>query len=445
MDNIGMLLLLQLILIALNAVFACAEIAVISINENKLEKMAEDGNVSAIRLQKLKQQPARFLATIQVAITLSGFLGSAFAADNFSDPLVTWILSLGVNIPHSTLDTVVVIAITMILSYFTLILGELVPKRVAMRKTEEIGLVLAGPVYWISRLFAPIVSFLTFSTNSILRLMHIDPDAADNDVSEEDIRMMVEAGNKTGAIDSEESEIIQNVFEFDDLTAGEIATHRTDMAVLWMEESDEEWAKNIREGDFLMFPVCGESVDDIIGILNAMDYLKLDQHDRKTVMEKVVYPAYMVPETVKADVLFKNMKQTHNSFAVVMDEYGGVVGIVTMNDLVEKIVGDITVDEEEASALPEISIVTINGEECWRISGGAALDEVQEALRITLPETECDTFGGYVFEVIGAVPNDGCQLELNTSGLNIQLSEIADHQLVYAIVRILSDKRKASE
>ncbi len=442
MDNIGLMLLLQLVLIVLNAVFACAEIAVISINENKLEKMAEDGNINAIRLQKLKGQPARFLATIQVAITLSGFLGSAFAADNFSDPLVTWILSLGVSIPRSTLDAVSVVVITLILSYFTLILGELVPKRVAMRKTEQIGLALAAPVYWISKLFAPVVSFLTFSTNSILRLMKIDPDAADNDVSEEDIRMMVEAGNKTGAIDSEESEIIQNVFEFDDLTAGEIATHRTDMVALWMEESDEEWARNIREGDYLMFPVCGESVDDVVGVLNAMDYFKLEAHDRKTVMEKAVSPAYMVPETVKADVLFRNMKQTRNSFAVVMDEYGGVVGIVTMNDLIEEIVGDITVDEEEAAAPPEISKVTVDGEECWRISGSAALDEVQEALDITLPETECDTFGGYVFEVIGAVPNDGCQLELNTAGLNIRLSEIADHQLVYAIVRIVKKEKQ---
>lgn len=435
MDNIGLMLLLQLALIGLNAIFACAEIAVISINENKLEKMAQDGNVSAIRLQKLKQQPARFLATIQVAITLSGFLGSAFAADNFSDPLVTWVVSLGVTIPRSTLDTAAVILITLILSYFTLILGELVPKRVAMRKSEGIGLALAGPVYWISKLFAPIVSFLTLSTNGILRLMHIDPDAADNDVSEEDIRMMVEAGNKTGAIDNEESEIIQNVFEFDDLTAGEIATHRTDVVVLWTEESDEEWEKNIREGDFLMFPVCGESVDDVVGVLNAMEYLKLEKRDRQTVMEKAVSSAYMVPETVKADVLFKNMKQTYNTFAVVMDEYGGMVGIVTMNDLVEKIVGDITVDEEDASEPPEISKIVINDEECWRISGSAALEEVQKELGITLPETECDTFGGYVFEVIGAVPNDGCQLELNTAGLNIRLSEIAEHQLVYAIVR----------
>ena len=226
----------SILLIMLNAVFACAEIAVISINDNKIAKMAEAGDKRAIRLARLTSQPARFLATIQVAITLSGFLGSAFAAENFSDRLVGWLVGMGVPIPAATLDTISIVLITIVLSYFTLIFGELVPKRVAMRKAEPLALAMSSMISSIAKLFSPIVWLLTISTNSILRLLGIDPDADDDEVSEESIRMMVDTGSEKGAIDHEEKEFIQNVFEFDDLTAGEIATHRTDTVFLWLEE-----------------------------------------------------------------------------------------------------------------------------------------------------------------------------------------------------------------
>ena len=194
--TIIMLLLVQAALIALNAIFACAEIAVISMNDTRMAKLASQGDKRALRLKRLTSQPARFLATIQVAITLSGFLGSAFAADNFSDGLVTWLIGLGVPLPRATLDTLAVILITIILSYFTLIFGELVPKRVAMHKAEPLALALSALISGIAKIFSPIVSFLTFSTNTVLRLMHIDPNAEDEEVSEEEIRMMVDAGSE---------------------------------------------------------------------------------------------------------------------------------------------------------------------------------------------------------------------------------------------------------
>ena len=234
-------LILQVVLIALNAVFACAEIAILSINEQKLAKMAQEGNRRAVKLARLTEQPARFLATIQVSITLAGFLGSAFAADNFAERLVVWLVGIGCPIPRSLLNTVCVVLITLILSYFTLVFGELVPKRVAMRKSEAVAMGISGIVSGISVAFKPIVSLLTVSTNAVLRLMHIDPNAEDETVTEEEIRLMVDAGEENGAIDASEKEIIQNVFAFDDLTAGEIATHRTDVNVLWTEESMEEW------------------------------------------------------------------------------------------------------------------------------------------------------------------------------------------------------------
>ncbi|HEX3023389.1 MAG TPA: CNNM domain-containing protein, partial [Lachnospiraceae bacterium] len=234
-------IILQIILIALNAIFACAEIAVISMNDNKLAKLASQGDKRALRLTALTSQPARFLATIQVAITLSGFMGSAFAADNFSDRLVSGLVNMGVTIPESTLNSISVIIITLILSYFTLVFGELVPKRVAMKKAEKLALGMSALVSSISRIFAPIVWLLTTSTNGLLRLLGIDPNEEDEEVTEEEIRMMVDAGSEKGTIDNDEKELIQNVFEFDDLTVEEICTHRTEVSLLWMDESMEQW------------------------------------------------------------------------------------------------------------------------------------------------------------------------------------------------------------
>lgn len=435
MDDIWLMLLLQLLLIGLNAIFACAEIAVITINENKLEKMAEDGNSKAIKLQKLKSEPARFLATIQVAITLSGFLGSAFAADNFSDRLVTWVTSLGINIAKETLDTVSVILITLILSYFTLILGELVPKRVAMRKAESLALSLSSLIYFISKIFKPIVSFLTFSTNSILKIIHIDPNATDDDVSEEDIRMMVDAGHKKGAIDNDEKILIQNIFEFDDLTAAEIATHRTDVKLLMLDETDEEWDLAIKIGGHGKYPVCDENADKIIGILNTKDYFRLDNPVRDNILEHAVKPAYFVPENVKADVLFKNMKQSQNYFAVVLDEHGGMTGIVTMADLIEQIVGDFESDKFSEND-EEIKRIDIEGNICWKIKGTAYIDDVEKMLGVDLKTEDCDTFGGYVFSILGVVLPDGSNTEIESDVLHISETIIENHQLISAVVKI---------
>ena len=335
------LLLIQIVLIALNAVFASAELAVLSVNEGKIDRLAEQGNRKAKRLRNLTKEPAKFLSTIQIAITLSGFLGSAFAADGFSDPLVDWLIGLGVPLSRSVLDTLSVIFITLILSYFTLIFGELVPKRIAMKKSEALALGVSGVVSGISVLFKPIVWLLSISTNAVLRLLGIDPNEEDERICEEDIRMMVETGGETGAIDKEEQDFIQNVFEFDDLSAGEILTHRTDLVILWMEDTDDMWEEVICGSGFSRYPVCDGSPDQVIGILNAKVYLRQKDRSRENILKLAVEPAYFVPETIKADVLFRNMKQSHNAFAVVLDEYGGMTGIVTLSDLIEELVGEI--------------------------------------------------------------------------------------------------------
>ena len=271
--SIGWLLLLQVALILLNAVFACAEIAVLSVNEVKLNKMCAEGNRKAKRLSKLTAQPARFLSTIQVAITLAGFLGSAFASENFSDGLADWLISLGVAIPHGTLDTICVIIITLILSYFTLIFGELVPKRIAMKKTEAVARFTVGAVTSVATVFRPVIWLLSKSTNGVLRLLHIDPKADEEDVSEDEIRMMVDLGEERGAIESNEKELIDNIFEFNNTTAEDVMIHRTDMVMLWVEDTREEILATIRSSGLSRFPVYEENADDIIGILSTREDL----------------------------------------------------------------------------------------------------------------------------------------------------------------------------
>ena len=427
--------ILQIVLIALNAVFACAEIAVLSISDTKLEKMAEEGNKKAKRLFRLTREPAKFLATIQVAITLSGFLGSAFAADSFAEPLVAWMISLGVNVAPSVLEAAAVVLITLILSYFTLVFGELVPKRLAMKRAEQLALGISGLVTGISAVFKPVVWLLTVSTNGVLRLMGIDPNEAEEEVSEEEIRMMVDAGSEKGTIDEQEKEFIQNVFEFDDLTAKDIATHRTEVVILWTEDPIAQWNETIHTSRHTLYPVCKDSPDNVVGILNAKDYFRLEEKTEETVAQ-LVKPAFFVPETVAADVLFRKMRQTRNSMAVVLDEYGGMVGIVTITDLLEELVGEITDEDstlEEAVEEPHIEQMS---EDTWAIIGSVELQEIEEALGVDIGQEDVDTLTGLVFGQLDMIPDDGQQdIELEFKGLHIRITQVEDHRIAQAIVK----------
>lgn len=429
-SSIGVLIFIQIVLIALNAIFASAELAVLSINDAKLERLAEQGNKKAKRLYKLTREPAKFLSTIQIAITLSGFLGSAFAADGFSEPLVDFVIGLGVNLSRETLDTIAVVVITLILSYFTLIFGELVPKRIAIKKSEPLALAISGLISGISVLFKPVVWLLSVSTNIVLRLLGIDPNEEDETVSEEEIRMMVEAGGEKGAIDKDEQEFIQNVFEFDDITAGEIATHRTAVTALWLEDNDDEWKKTIYETQYTLYPVCEGVSDNVVGILNTKDYFRLEDRSREKVLQ-ILKPVYFVPETIKADILFKALKEKHHSMAVVMDEYGGMVGIVTLFDLIEKLVGKIregsSTDNIEDPHLKQINADT------WDVVGNVDLSEIEEAIGITFDAEDIDTISGLVFNQHGSIPEDGNKsINLIIQGVSIEVNRIANHQVASA-------------
>lgn len=428
-------LVLQIILILVNAIFATAEIAVISMNDNRMDKLAQEGDKRAIRLSKLTDQPSQFLSIIQVAITLAGFFGSAFAADNFASKLTNFLIKLGLNIPAATMNTISVIIITLILSYFTLVFGELVPKRVGMKHAEKLALLLSGLLYTISKLFAPLVWLLTISTNGVLRLLGIDPDAEDENVTEEDIRMMVDVGSEKGSINVSEKEMIQNVFEFDNKTAEEVMTHRTEVDILWLDETDEEWAQRITKSRHSRYPVCDGSADNIIGVLNVKDYFRLKDRSRENIMNKAVKAAYYVPETVRTDVLFQNMKKSRNHFAVVFDEYGGMSGVITMNDLLEQIVGNFD-DDYLTPGPPAIEKID---DDTWKIKGSAYLEDVSKELDVSLPDEDFDTFGGLVFGVLGIIPEDGSTMELEEYGLKIKVTEIKGRRLETAIVYKIPD------
>lgn len=431
-NSIIFMILFQLVLILLNAVFACAEIAVISMNENRLMMLSEEGDKRAVRLVKLTNQPARFLATIQVAITLSGFLGSAFAADNFSGVMVDALVEAGVSIPVNILDSASVVLITIILSYVTLVFGELVPKQIAMRKSEQLALGLSGLLTVVSKIFAPLVSLLTISTNGVLGLFGIDPNMEEDEVSEEEIRMMVDAGSKKGTIDCEERDFIQNVFEFDDISADEILTHRTEVQMLDMEDSMEEWERTIADGRHTLYPVCDGTADRIVGVLDAKEYFRLADKSREQIMEKAVRAPYFVPDTVKADTLFRNMKREHHALAIVMDEYGGMSGIITINDLIEQLVGEL---EDEPENDETASIIKI-GENKWQISGSATLDEVSETLGIALESDDFDTFSGFVIHEIGSIPQEGLKIKIDVLNLHIYNVVIENYQVATAVVSI---------
>lgn len=435
-------LLLQLVLIAVNALFAGAEIAVITLNDNKLAKMSATGNKKAMRLSKLTEQPAKFLATIQVAITLAGFLGSAFAAKNFAGRLTQWLIGLGVSISETALNTIAVVVITLVLSYLTLVLGELLPKRIAMRKAEKFAFAMSGVVYVISKIFAPLVWVLSKSTNGLLRIFGIDPHANDRIITEEEIRMLVDEGSEKGVIDPDEKLMIHNIFEFDDISASEIMTYRTDVSVLWIADDDEKWNEQIVRKRHSIYPVCSGSIDKVVGLLYTKDYFRLSDKTRSSVMNNAVREAYFIPETIRIDVLFRNMKKTRKHFAIVVDEYGGVVGILTMNDLLEQIVGDLEDDMSEIREQPMIERLK-DGQ--WKISGSAPLNLVSEQLGIMFPEKDYNTFGGMIFDILGNIPEDGSSLELEKFGLLFKIIEIKDRRITSAIVKRVNNKSKKSD
>lgn len=437
---IGGLLLLQIALIAVNAFFAAAEIAVVSLSETRLRRQAEDGDKKAGKLLSMVMEPSGFLSTIQVAITLAGFLGSAFAADHFAGPLADWLMGIGLTaLSRRTLNTVCVVLITLALSYFTLVFGELVPKRVAMKKPESVARAVCGVIGAVNAAARPLVWLLTKSVNGVLRLFGVDPAAEEEQVTEEEIRMLVDAGEEKGAIEGEERDMIENIFEFNNMTAADCMVHRTDVTALQVDESHREIMKTITESGLSRFPVYGEDLDDVLGTVTTRDYLLALSEGRKKTLRQILRPAHFVPESVRTDVLFRDMQRNKTHMAIVVDEYGGTSGLVTMEDLLEEIVGNIY--DEYDPPLPQD--IQKTGDDQYRIAGGAQLETINDALGTHLPlDQGFESLGGLIFSRLETIPKDGAHPTVECFGLRIRADEIAGRRVVWATVTLLNPPEK---
>jgi len=431
-DPIWGRLLLQIALILINAFFAATEIAVISLSENKVKRQAEQGDRKAANMLVLLQSSTRFLSTIQVGVTLAGFLGSAFAASHFSGRLARVLTGWGLTfMSPKTLESACVVVITVILAYFTLVFGELAPKRVAMRHTYKVARFSAGVIRALSTLLAPVVALLTLSTNAVLRVLHVPAEGGDEEVTEENIRMLVDIGEEQGAIEAGEAELIENIFEFNNQTAQDVMLHRTDVCAFSLADSQEEIMRAIRETGFSRFPVYDEDIDDIVGTLSTREYLLSLQEERSKPLKDLIRPAYFVPETVRADVLLRDMQKNKTHLAIVVDEYGGTSGIVSMEDLLEEIVGEIF---DEFDPMEEQAVNQLEPN-LWRVSGSVDLETLGEALGADLPlDDEYDTLGGLVYSQMSVIPEDGATPVVEAFGLRIQVEKIEDRRVDSALI-----------
>ena len=438
---IGGLLLIQVVLIAVNAFFAAAEIAVVSLSESKLRHKAEEGDKKSQKLLTMLLEPSGFLSTIQIAITLAGFLGSAFAADNFAAPLGSLIREKWgfTAISAGTLNTLCVVFITLILSYFTLVFGELVPKRVAMKEPERVARAVCGVIGGVAKATRPVVWLLTKSVNGVLRLFGIDPADNEEEVTEDEIRMLVDMGEEKGAIEGNERDMIENIFEFNNMTAADCMTHRTDVTALQVDAGNREIMKTILESGLSRFPVYGEDLDDVLGTITTRDYLVALSTGGKKTLREILRPAYFVPESVRTDVLFRDMQKKKNHIAIVVDEYGGTSGLITMEDLLEEIVGNIY-DEYDPALPQEIQKI---GDHQYRIAGGALIEVINEALNLNLPTGQgFESLGGLIFSRMMTIPKDGSHPVVECFGLRIRAEEIVDRRVEWATVTIMDQPKE---
>ena len=428
-------ILLLFVLILINAFFAMSEIAIISLNDNKIDKLAEEGHKKAKQIQKLTQNSSNFLSTIQIGVTLAGFLTSASAADSFAPILTNAVISAFESLAayKGIIETVALILITIIVSYFSLVFGELAPKKIGMQKSEKVAYKVVGILLFIMNATKPFVKVLAFSTNSIVRLFGIDPNAEEN-VTEEEILMMVDVGEEKGVIENAQAEMINNIFEFDDIDAGDLMTHRVDMTAVEADESVAEVIRVAIEDGYSRIPVYDDDPDNIIGVVYIKDllpYIGKEIPKNKTIRE-VMREAYFIPETKKCGELFSEMSEKRVQMAIVVDEYGGTAGLLTLEDIVESIVGNIH-DEYDTE---EEEIAKIN-DTTFTVDGTTDLDEIDELVGADIPEGDYDTIAGFIISQLGFLPKDGDMDTVELENLKFTVIEVEDKRIAKVRIDII--------
>ncbi len=421
-------IVLLFVLILVNAFFAMSEIAIISLNDTKIEKLAEEGDKKAKQILKLTENSSNFLSTIQIGVTLAGFLTSASAADSFAPLISNALISL---IPSAAgvkgiIDTVALIVITIVISYFSLVFGELAPKKIGMQKSEKVSYKVVGILLFVMKATKPFVKILALSTNGIVRLFGIDPSADEEQVTEEEILMMVDVGEEKGVIENAQSEMINNIFEFDDIDAGDIMTHRVDMTAIEADEPISEILKVAIKDGYSRIPVYDDDPDNIIGIVYIKDLLPFVGKElplKKTIRE-IMREAYFIPETKRCDELFEEMSAKRVQMAIVVDEYGGTAGILTLEDIVESIVGNIhdeyDTEEEEISKINDTT---------FTVEGTTDLDEIDELIGAQIPDGDYDTIAGFIISRLGFLPKDGDMDTVEVENIKLTVLSVEDKRI----------------
>ena len=421
-------ILVLVILIGLNAFFAASEIAFISLNDNKIEKQAKEGNKKAKQIQKMLESPSKFLATIQIGITLAGFLSSAFASDAFADKLAPILNSW---LPVLSLEAwrgISIILITIILSFFTLVFGELVPKRLAMKYYEKISYATIGVIRGISIVTAPFVKLLTFSTNMISKIFGVG-EAEEEVVTEEEIKMMIDEGEEKGTIERGEKQLLNNVFEFNDIIVSEVMTPRTEMYAIDINSDINDTLDEIDEFKYSRIPVYEDNIDDIKGILFVKDILKPLKDNKRVDIKKLIREPYFIPESKDIDELFKEMQQNKVQIAIAIDEYGGTAGLITMEDIIEELVGNIFDEYDEE----EVDYKKID-ENTYILSGTITSYELKKIFNIELPEGDYETLSGYLIDKLGRIPDEDEHPVIEDENLTYKVEEIDDKRIKYVKV-----------
>ena len=439
-SSLFLYVLLLLALIMVNAFFAMSEIALISLNDAKLRKMAQDGNKRAVTILKLTSQPSRFLATIQVGVTLSGFLASAVAADTFAEYVVEAFALT--SVPQDALRVIALVVITFLLSYFTLVLGELVPKRVAMQSYEKIAFAICGVLTVFMQVGKPFVALLSASTNTVLRLMGINPDQKPEEITEEEIRMMIDVGNESGNIENQDKDMINNIFEFDDKNAEDIMTHRTEVEALDSEAALEEILAAATESGYSRIPVYEDDLDSIVGILYVKDLLPfVMQRPESFELKRYMREPLFVLESTSCKKLLAMLQEKKIQMAVVVDEYGGTAGIVTMEDLLESIVGNIQDEyDDEKEQITQIS------DELFIVDGTAPLEEVLRYFDLaSYDDDDFDTIGGYLIDRIGHIPAENDHPFVTIGKIVFTVQEMDDRRIDRIEARRISQTTAESD
>lgn len=420
--NLTSQFILIIVLTLLNAFFAASEMAIVSLNRNKLKMLGEEGNKKAKLILELIEEPTRFLSTIQVGITLAGFFSSASAATGISKSLAGYIDQF--HVPYS--EQIALVVVTLILSYITLVFGELFPKRIALQKPEALAMFSVRPILLVSKIARPFVKLLSASTNLLVRIVGLDKSNLDEMVSKEEIRSLVEVGQENGVINETEKEMINSIFEFDDKLASEVMTPRPKVYLINIKEPLNEYLDELIEEGYSRIPVYEDDIDNIIGILYIKDlFAAARKYGFENVnIRKILQAAYFVPETKNIDELFKELQNARTHMAVLIDEYGGFSGIVTIEDLIEEVMGNIE-DEYDKDA-PSIKKLDNN---TYIIDGMISLIDFNDYFDVKIESRDYDTINGFLIGLLGHIPTSAEEKSLEYENLVFKIVEIQDKRI----------------